>query len=63
MFGVDPGLCRDPVRPVAQGEFISDADVASMTRVAILGDKVAKTLFPEGDAMGSIRVEITIPTR
>jgi putative ABC transport system permease protein len=58
VFGVDPGFAEIRYRPVSQGEFISDADVASMSRVAILGDKVAKTLFPEGDAIGKvIRVE------
>jgi putative ABC transport system permease protein len=58
VFGVDPGFSEIRYRAVSQGEFISDADVASMARVAILGDKVAKTLFPEGDAVGKvIRVE------
>ena len=58
VFGVDPGFSEIRYRPVSQGEFITDDDVASMARVAILGDKVAKTLFPEGDAVGKvIRVE------
>jgi putative ABC transport system permease protein len=58
VFGVDPGFSEIRYRPVAQGEFITDADVASMARVAILGDKVAKALFPDGDAVGKvIRVE------
>jgi putative ABC transport system permease protein len=58
VFGVDPGFSDIRYRPVSQGEFISEADVASMARVAILGDKVAKTLFPDGDAVGKvIRVE------
>jgi putative ABC transport system permease protein len=58
VFGVDPGFSEIRYRPVSQGEFIADADVASMARVAILGDKVAKTLFPDGDAVGKvIRVE------
>jgi ABC-type antimicrobial peptide transport system permease subunit len=57
-FGVDSGFAEIRYRPVSQGEFISDADVASMARVAILGDKVAKALFPDGDAVGKvIRVE------
>ena len=58
VFGVDPGFSEIRYRPVVQGEFISDADVASMARVAVLGDKVAKALFPDGDAVGKvIRVE------
>jgi putative ABC transport system permease protein len=58
VFGVDQGFSEIRYRPVSQGEFIAADDVASMARVAILGDKVAKTLFPEGDAVGKvIRVE------
>jgi putative ABC transport system permease protein len=58
VFGVDPGFSEIRYRPVDRGEFITDADIASMARVAILGDKVAKTLFPDGDAVGKvIRVE------
>lgn len=58
VFGVDSGFSEIRYRPVSQGEFITDADVASMARVAVLGDKVAKTLFPDGDAVGRvIRVE------
>jgi ABC-type antimicrobial peptide transport system permease subunit len=58
VFGVDPGFSEIRYRPVTQGEFLTDADVASMARVAVLGDKVAKALFPDGDAVGKvIRVE------
>lgn len=58
VFGVDPGFSEIRYRPVSQGEFITADEVASMARVAILGDKVAKTLFPDGDAVGKvIRVE------
>ena len=52
VFGVDPSFAEIRYRPVAQGEFISDADIASMARVAILGDKVAKTLFPRAMRSG-----------
>jgi putative ABC transport system permease protein len=58
VFGVDSGFSEIRYRPVTQGEFLTDADLASMARVAVLGDKVAKTLFPGGDAVGKvIRVE------
>ena len=58
VFGVDPGFSEIRYRPVSQGEFITDDDVASTARVAILGDKVARTLFPDNDAVGKvIRVE------
>lgn len=58
VFGVDPAFSEIRYRPVVQGEFITADDVASMARVAVLGDKVAKALFPDGDAVGKvIRVE------
>jgi putative ABC transport system permease protein len=58
VFGVDSGFSEIRYRPVTQGEFLTDADLASMARVAVLGDKVAKALFPDGDAVGKvIRVE------
>jgi putative ABC transport system permease protein len=58
VFGVDSGFSEIRYRPVSQGEFITNDDVASMARVAVLGDKVAKALFPDGDAVGKvIRVE------
>jgi putative ABC transport system permease protein len=37
---------------VADGEFISDADHASVANVAVLGANVATTLFPDGDTLG-----------
>ncbi len=58
VFGVDPSFSEIRYRPLAEGEFISQADMASMARVAYLGDRVAKALFPEGGAVGrTIRVE------
>jgi len=42
---------------IADGRFITDADMQSMARVAILGARVARQLFPEGAAIGrTIRV-------
>jgi putative ABC transport system permease protein len=42
---------------VAEGDFISDNDVTSMSNVAVLGANVASTLFPAGDALGqSLRI-------
>jgi ABC-type antimicrobial peptide transport system permease subunit len=58
LFGVDPSFSEIRHRPLIVGEFISSADMSSMARIAILGDLVAKTLFPEGGAVGrTIRVE------
>ena len=57
-FGVDPSFAEIRHRPLIAGEFISNADMASMARIAILGDAVAKALFPEGGAVGrTIRIE------
>jgi putative ABC transport system permease protein len=42
---------------VAEGDFITDDDVTSMSNVAVLGANVASTLFPGGDALGqSLRI-------
>jgi putative ABC transport system permease protein len=42
---------------IAEGRFITDADMQSFARVAILGARVARQLFPEGSAVGrTIRV-------
>jgi ABC-type antimicrobial peptide transport system permease subunit len=58
LFGVDPSFSEVRHRPLIVGEFISNADMSSMARIAILGDAVAKTLFPQGDAVGrTIRIE------
>jgi macrolide transport system ATP-binding/permease protein len=38
--------------PVARGSFFSEADVRSYAAVAVLGQTVARTLFPAGDALG-----------
>jgi putative ABC transport system permease protein len=44
-------------RNVGEGEFLSDADMASLARVAVIGVKIARALFPEGGAVGrTIRV-------
>ncbi len=48
---------------VAQGEFFTDVDVRSATKVAVLGRTVADALFPDGRAVGeSIRIK-NVPFR
>jgi len=37
---------------LASGEFFSDADVRVRRKVAVLGNTVARNLFPDGDAVG-----------
>ena len=57
-FGVESSWADIRYRPLAEGEFISDADMASTARVVVLGSTVAKGLFPEGGAIGRvIRIE------
>lgn len=57
-FGVGSDWADIRYRDLVESEFISDADVASMARVVILGITVANTLFPEGGAIGRvIRIE------
>jgi putative ABC transport system permease protein len=56
-FGVEPDWMAIRHRNVGEGEFLSDADMASMARVAVIGVKIARALFPEGGAVGrTIRV-------
>ena len=39
-------------REVARGEFVTDSDVATGRRVAVLGASAAEALFPDVDALG-----------
>jgi putative ABC transport system permease protein len=51
-FGVEPDWLAIRHREMGQGEFLSDADMTVMARVVMLGSKVARELFPAGDAVG-----------
>lgn len=51
-FGVEPDWLDIRHRDMAEGEFLSESDMAAMARVAMLGAKVARGLFPEGGAVG-----------
>jgi putative ABC transport system permease protein len=56
-FGVEPMWMEIRRWAMAEGEFISDEDVAAASRVVILGEQVANELFPEGGAVGqTVRV-------
>ena len=56
-FGVEPDWIEIRRWALAEGEFISDSDMATMSRVVMLGLKVARALFPEGGAVGrTVRV-------
>jgi putative ABC transport system permease protein len=56
-FGVEPAWVNIRRWPVAQGEFVTQADSAALARVVILGARVARELFPDGGAVGqTVRV-------
>jgi putative ABC transport system permease protein len=57
-FGVEPLWMEIRRWAMEDGAFISDEDMAGMSRVAILGEQVANQLFPGGGAVGqTIRVQ------
>ena len=57
IFGVGPTWHYIRHRPVERGEFISQADVVNMNRVAILGFRTATNLFGNANPVGqSIRI-------
>jgi ABC-type antimicrobial peptide transport system permease subunit len=57
-FGVEPDWIDIRRWDVAEGEFLSEQDLGATARVAVLGQKVARQLFPDGGAVGStVRVE------
>ena len=58
--GAEPAYLQVHNVSLAEGEFISDDELSSMSNVAVLGANVATTLFPDGDALGqSIRISGT----
>ena len=57
IFGVSANWLYLRGDELAQGDFISEEDMQSLARVAILGSDVLPILFPEGDAIGkTIRI-------
>jgi putative ABC transport system permease protein len=63
VYGVDVDWPFIRAWNVAQGDFFSDIDVRSSSKVAVLGATVADNLFPAGDAVGSsIRIK-NVPFR
>jgi len=57
IFGVSANWLDLRGDEVAQGNFITEEDMQSLARVAILGSDVVPVLFPEGDALGrTIRI-------
>jgi putative ABC transport system permease protein len=63
VYGVDVDWPFIRAWNVGQGDFFSDLDVRSSSKVAVLGATVADSLFPAGDAVGSsIRIK-NVPFR
>jgi putative ABC transport system permease protein len=57
IFGVGPDWHFIRRRPVERGEFLEQADLVNMNRVAILGFRTAKLLFGAADPVGqTIRI-------
>jgi putative ABC transport system permease protein len=57
IFGVGPTWHHIRRRPVEKGEFLTQADVVNMTKVAILGYRTARMLFGDTDPIGqTIRI-------
>jgi putative ABC transport system permease protein len=52
VMGVDPAYTRVRFIPLAQGRFLTDADVAERRRVAVLGSKAALLLFKGHPTVG-----------
>ena len=50
--GVTPGYFELASLRVSQGRALEEADEESMASVAVLGHQAARTLFPDGDAVG-----------
>ena len=56
-FGVEADWLEIRRWGMAEGEFLTEADLATMARVVMLGAKVAQALFPQGGAVGrNVRV-------
>ena len=57
VVGVSPEYLRLTNQHLAQGRFISDADLYYLANVVVIGDEVATLLFPYGDPLDkSIRI-------
>ncbi|HEX4650286.1 MAG TPA: ABC transporter permease [Granulicella sp.] len=52
VIGVEPNYSTIKYLPVVQGRFITDGDVAERRRVAVLGSKAARLLFPGRPMLG-----------
>jgi len=53
VLGTGPAYARMRALTVRSGRFIDDDDDGAARRVAVLGDRVARTLFPDVDPVGT----------
>jgi len=53
VFGTTPDLIEVTAMHVARGRYLSDLDARRMDNVAVLGDALARRLFPLDDPIGS----------
>jgi putative ABC transport system permease protein len=63
VLGVDVDYPLIRAWNVSQGDFFTDADVKSATKVAVLGNTVAENLFPNADSVGQIIRIKNVPFR
>ena len=61
--GVDVDYPNIRAWNVAKGDYFTDADVKGSAKVAVLGNTVADSLFPSGDAVGQIIRIKNVPFR
>ena len=60
VLGVSQEFLDLRVWPLADGEFISESDISSVARVAVLGQTTAKKLFEDANPIGAtIRIQGT----
>jgi putative ABC transport system permease protein len=61
--GSTPGWLLANARQMESGDFLTDADVRHHTHVAVLGPTTAQSLFPGGNALGSLVTIQQVPFR
>ncbi|MEA2669981.1 MAG: putative transport system permease protein [Chloroflexota bacterium] len=61
--GSTPGWLLANARQLESGDFLTDADVRHHTHVAVLGPTTAQSLFPGGNAVGSLVTIQQVPFR
>jgi putative ABC transport system permease protein len=63
VVGATPAFLVTSARYLGSGSMFTDADVEDSAHVAVLGQQTAQSLFPGGDALGSVIKIETVPFR